>query len=163
NVDGVSSSGTINIDVNPASVDTGAVFDNSPQITRISVPNPQPDGEHSGAFNAIGPSISADGRYIAFIGSDGLPSRGDDKINADIYLYDRSDGSVTALTDAGHIPDAPVGENYDSLPSISLDGRYVVFSGEHEVPGTSGLAPAENVFGIGSGDHISLAGLTGGE
>ena len=135
-LDGVSSTGTVDIDVNPIPVDTGPVFDTSAQITRISVPDPQPPGAHADAFNAIGPSISADGRYVAFIGSDELPGEGDNHVGADIYLYDRLSDTVTSLTDSEHIGNAPSDESYDSLPSISFDGRFVVFTGQHEVTGT---------------------------
>ena len=77
----------------------------SPQITRIAVPRDQSDGEHPVAFNAIGPSISADGRHVVFIGSDALPTPGTgDQHGSDVYLYDRITKHYTALTDFGAHP-----------------------------------------------------------
>jgi VCBS repeat-containing protein len=138
----------------------------SPQVTRIAVPGSQHDGEHPGAFNAIGPSISADGRHVVFIGSDALPTPGTgDHHGSDVYLYDRITKDYTALTDSAHIPNAPIGENYDGLPSISDDGRYVVFRGEHTVAGGELQQPGDQftvTSDAAANTSASVAGLTNG-
>lgn len=70
------------------------------------------------------PSISADGRFVAFASEAQLLS--DDRNNReDIYVFDRQSGSLerASVTSSG------TGGNGDStLPSISADGRFVVFA-----------------------------------
>ena len=133
-IDGISSTGAINIDVNASSGGSGPVFDNSPQITQISVPASPP---HTDATNAIGPSISADGDFVVFTGTAQLPSGQDDgQVGADIYLYNRLDGTITDLS--ALVPNAPAGETYNGLASISLNGDFVVFSGEQTVSDGNG-------------------------
>ncbi len=70
------------------------------------------------------PSISADGRYVAFT-STSLLVPGDLNGRSDVYLRDRAAGttSLVSVSTAG----AP-GTWDSSEPSISADGQYVVFT-----------------------------------
>ncbi len=79
--------------------------------TLEAVPFPQ-FGTSQGASD---PSISDDGRYIAFVTYTGLVPE-DDQTDLDVYVVDRADGSFIAVT-------TKRGEH----GSISADGNFVVF------------------------------------
>lgn len=71
------------------------------------------------------PSISADGRYVAFrSGSPDLVS-GDTNLKDDIFLHDRTTGSTTRISVSSSGGQANL---ESSMPEISDDGRYVAFS-----------------------------------
>jgi Tol biopolymer transport system component len=71
------------------------------------------------------PSISADGRYVAFISSARDLVPGDTNGATDVFVRDRQTGVTTrASVDSAGTQADNVSEN----PSISGDGRYVVFS-----------------------------------
>jgi Tol biopolymer transport system component len=94
--------------------------------TRVSVDIKGGDADAlSGGLGGNGPSISADGRYVAFrsLASDLVPGDGNDL--ADVFVRDLQSGTtVRASVDtAGHDPD---GESTEQ--SISADGRYVAFA-----------------------------------
>ncbi|MEN4006157.1 MAG: hypothetical protein PQ975_06245, partial [Methanobacterium sp.] len=61
------------------------------------------------------PSISADGRYIAFVWSDYCGVRGD------IFVYDQISGTLESVSVSSE-------RVYSWKPSISADGRYVAFA-----------------------------------
>jgi Tol biopolymer transport system component len=70
------------------------------------------------------PSISSDGRYVAFTSVAGNLVAGDTNGTSDVFVYDRQTGEVQRVSVAG---DSTEG-NADSYgPSISGDGRYVAF------------------------------------
>ena len=95
--------------------------------------------DHDGQpINAIGPQASADGRYIAFVGADTLPTvnnQGADGFQ-DVFLYDRLTGNAKSLTDVLVGTALHAGETFTSLPSISGDGHYVVFDGKYQATQT---------------------------
>ncbi len=67
------------------------------------------------------PAISADGRFVAFDSWGGLIP-GDTDFYFDVYLYDQLTGELSIITDPAYgMPTAGAG------PSLSGDGRYVVF------------------------------------
>jgi Tol biopolymer transport system component len=75
---------------------------------------------------SVRPSISADGRYVAFQSWASNLVAGDANGAADIYVYDRTTGKTTR---------ASVGIGAESngsseRPSISANGRYVAFNSE---------------------------------
>jgi len=110
------------------------------------------------------PSLSADGRFVAFssLASNLVP--GDTNTADDIFVHDRESGRTTRVSVAS---DGTQGD-YDSIfPAISADGRYVVFlSGADDlVPGDTNLvndiflrdrgAPEPRPFCFGSGSSGS--------
>jgi Tol biopolymer transport system component len=89
-------------------------------IERVSVNS---DGTQ-GNYDSISPSLSADGRYVAFESDSNNFVPGDTNSRADIFVHDRQTGLIerVSVDSAGIQVD---GGGYD--PSISADGRYVAF------------------------------------
>ena len=86
--------------------------------------------------NSDAPSLSADGRYVAFTSTASNLVPADTNGVTDIFIYDR----VTGQTTRESVGAGGVEANGASfLPSISATGRYVVFgsSATNLVPGTS--------------------------
>ena len=70
-------------------------------------------------FDSLSPSISADGRFVAFIsGANSLVS-GDSNNQFDVFVYDRLTNSTEQLTAGSNGP--------SSAPSISANGAFVTF------------------------------------
>lgn len=91
------------------------------QTTRVSVTS---SGAQSQGGDSLYPSISADGRFVAFRSAAANLVPGDGNQSWDIFLHDRQTGttSLVSASSEGEIAD------HDSLkPSISGDGRFVVF------------------------------------
>ena len=81
-----------------------------------------PTGEANGASNF--PSISADGRYVAFESVANNLVEGDTNGFTDIFVHDRKTGTTT-LVSKGF--DGIPANNQSVRPSISADGLYVAF------------------------------------
>jgi Tol biopolymer transport system component len=92
------------------------------QTTRVSVASNGIQGNGS----SYQPSISADGRYIAFTSwSTNLVAEGETNgFDNDIFVHDRVTGETTRVSVAS---DGTQGNDYSSYPSISADGRHVAF------------------------------------
>jgi Tol biopolymer transport system component len=90
------------------------------------------DGDGAGGDgNSLAPSISADGRYVAFISRAKNLSAAAKSGRQEVYVRDMNAGTTTLVSRAGGV-DGAVAE-YDSYtPSISADGRYVAFSSAAE-------------------------------
>jgi Tol biopolymer transport system component len=87
----------------------------------------------SGAAGAVGdqasidPSISADGRYVAFRSdADNLDPDSDDAVT-DVFVRDLQADTTTLVSRASGAAGA-VGNDGSSTPSISADGRHVAFA-----------------------------------
>jgi Tol biopolymer transport system component len=73
---------------------------------------------------SFSPSISPDGRYVAFVSSASTLVEGDTNRSADIFVHDRQTGQIKRVSVASNGTEG----NGDSLsPSISAEGRYVAF------------------------------------
>ncbi|MDT7943806.1 MAG: hypothetical protein RQ985_04565, partial [Dehalococcoidia bacterium] len=101
------------------------------QTTRVSVASDGTQG-HSASDH---PSISADGRYVAFesFASNLVP--GDTNGKRDVFVHDRLTGQTARVSVAS---DGTQGNGDSIYPSISADGRYVAF-----VSGASNLVPGD--------------------
>jgi len=88
--------------------------------TRVSIAS---DGTQSNGASSI-PSISADGRYIAFYSTATNLVLGDTNNTYDVFVHDRQTGATTRVSVAS---DGTQGNNWSSWPSISADGRCVAF------------------------------------
>lgn len=86
------------------------------QISRISVNNQGVEGN----ADSIQPVIAANGRFIAFSSKATNFVAGETNTAADIFIYDMQTQQIRGIN--------PLDSNGDSLnPSISADGRWVVF------------------------------------
>ncbi len=88
------------------------------------------------AGQSVSPTVSADGRYVAFMSRADLTCAGepacpreppDGNGVADVYLRDTATNTTTRVS-RGHLGRDPDGPSYD--PAISGDGRYVAFVSE---------------------------------
>ncbi|MBI3988598.1 MAG: PD40 domain-containing protein, partial [candidate division NC10 bacterium] len=106
------------------------------QTTRVSVAS---DGTQTNSWSDF-PSISADGRYVAFdsIASNLVP--GDTNGFGDVFVHDQVTGQTTRFSIASDGREANGGSSW---PSISADGRYVAFasSANNLVPGDTNDHP----------------------
>jgi LPXTG-site transpeptidase (sortase) family protein len=88
--------------------------------TRVSVDSGGAEGNASSAY----PSISADGRYVAFHSYAANLVGGDTNGDQDIFVHDRIANTTTRIS----VNSSNIQGNGDSYhPSISADGRYVTF------------------------------------
>ncbi len=90
------------------------------QTTRVSVAS---DGTQSNQ-HSYNPSISADGRFVAFESVASNLVSGDTNNHPDIFVHDRQTGQTTRVSVAS---DGAQANDFSSNPSISADGRYVAF------------------------------------
>lgn len=98
------------------------------RTTLVSVASSGAQANGSSAYPFIGaPSISADGRYVAFISYASNLVAGDTNNFADVFVRDRVAKKTERVSVAfnGAQANAPL---IESTPSISADGRYVAFS-----------------------------------
>ena len=91
------------------------------QTTRISVAS---DGTQGNAWADI-PSISADGRYVAFQSESSNLVSDDTNGLTDVFIHDQQTGQTTRISLAS---DGTHGNEDAAVPSISADGRYVAFA-----------------------------------
>jgi Tol biopolymer transport system component len=90
------------------------------QTTRVSVAS---DGSQGNSHSRY-PSISADGRYVAFHSDATNLVGGDTNGHGDVFVHDRQTGQTTRVSVAS---DGSQGNSYSRNSSISADGRYVAF------------------------------------
>jgi len=88
--------------------------------TRVSVAS---DGAQGNDYS-YSPSISADGRYVAFDSSASNLVSGDTNGARDVFVHDRQGGGTTRVSVTS---DGAQGGTGSWNPSISADGRYVAF------------------------------------
>ena len=90
----------------------------------------------AGGNNSEEPSLSADGRYLAFASTAPDLVPGGDGVQSEVFVHDRSTGviSIVSVTSGG-----ARGNLYSYDPRISADGRYVAFRSI-----ASNLVPGDN-------------------
>ena len=99
------------------------------QAGATEVVSERPDGEGTNG-PASQPSLSADGRFVAFVSAaDGLVP-GDDNLGSDVFVRDRASGTTTAasVSSSGALPQYVSRRPESEQPTLSADGRYVAFS-----------------------------------
>jgi len=115
----------------------------------------QSPGGNLGPCNAS-PSISADGRYVAFASeaSDLVP--GDTNDQCDVFVHDRHTGQTTRISVAS---DGRQGNGDSNEPSVSADGWYVAFesAAAHLVPGDYDRLPDIFVHDRRTGDTVRIS------
>lgn len=92
-------------------------------IERVSVAS---DGTEGYGFSR-GASLSADGRYVAFVSSAANLVAGDTNDASDIFVRDRLSRTTVRVSVASDGTEATGGS---SSPAVSADGRYIAFSSE---------------------------------
>jgi Tol biopolymer transport system component len=101
--------------------DGNGVFDEEPAtLERVSL---GPDGVKGDSYSLI-PSISADGRFVAFSSLASNLVSGDHNGEIDAFVRDRATGTTTRVS-VGWDGQEPDGESYG--PRISADGKFVAF------------------------------------
>jgi Tol biopolymer transport system component len=102
---------------------------------RVSVSTTGVEGNRASA----GPSISADGRVVAFDSLATNLAAGDTNGKRDVFVHDRVTGETT-LVSLGQ--GGTAANNESQSPSVSADGRYVAFESlaSNLVPGDTNLA-----------------------
>lgn len=97
------------------------------------------------------PSISADGRYVAYVSNgDGIVP-GDNNGAADVFLRDRVLATTVLISQSNQ---GVIGDWYSSFPSISADGRLVAFLSQAQ-----NFHPSATIFGKW---HLYLRDLIAG-
>ncbi len=89
--------------------------------TRVSVASAGTQGNQ----NSFAPSISADGRFVAFysLATDLVPGP-DTNGGADVFIHDRATSQTTRISQT---PTGAFGAGASYNPSVSADGRFVAF------------------------------------
>ena len=118
---------------------------NNPQLKRISLTadgKERNQGEES-ANRIVEPSISGNGRYIAFTTTASNMVPGDDKIFQDVFIYDaQTNTTIIASTTAdGKFGNADSPIEQGEKIAISYDGNYVAYS----TKATNLGVPASNI------------------
>ncbi len=129
--------------------DGNGIFDEGNGLTTlvsVSSGGAQPNG------NSVVPSISADGRHVAFMSAANNVVENDSNFGgADVFVHDRQTGTTVLVSRASSGVQGN-GENYLGLgvgPShraISSDGRYVVFSSTSTNLVPDDINSADDVF-----------------
>lgn len=91
------------------------------------------------------PSISADGRFVAFSTFDSLVPEDTRQSSLDIYLRDRVSGTTELISvNSDEIP----ADGRSEAPSVSADGRFVAFQSDsgNIAPEQGSLFPDEDIF-----------------
>ena len=92
---------------------------------RVSVSS----GGVQGNQSSLAPSISSDGRFVAFFSSADDLVVGDTTVNFDVFVHDRQ----TRTTDRVSVSSSGTQGNLNSFsPSVSGDGRFVAFASDSD-------------------------------
>jgi Tol biopolymer transport system component len=106
--------------------------------TRVSVDSFGAEGDNNSNF----PSISSDGRYVAFesfaINLVGVGN--DNNLSTDVFVHDRQTGATTRVSVDSTGTEGDAGSR---VPSISEDGQYVAFESD-----------ATNLVGVGNDTNV---------
>ena len=92
-------------------------------VNTTSVVSAAPDGANADNDSDT-PSVSSDGRYVAFASSATNLVAGDTNGQRDVFVRDMSTGTVVRVSVSS---DEVEGDSSSGDPSISSDGRYVAF------------------------------------
>jgi Tol biopolymer transport system component len=107
--------------------------------TTVLVSRAGKSGE-GGNANSLEPSISADGRFVAFVSRATNLSPAAKKGTREVFVRDMQTGNVTLVSRATG-PNGAAAVGYTGEPSISADGRFVAFTSFS--PTLSGQTAAE--------------------
>ena len=103
---------------------TGDVFVHDRTTNQTTLVSVATDGTQGDAFSTS-PSMSGDGRYVAFYSQSTTLVAGDSNFDYDVFVRDRNTNQTTRVSVAS---DGTEGTGTSWAPAISADGRYVAFS-----------------------------------
>jgi Tol biopolymer transport system component len=115
-----------------------------------------------GDANSYGASISADGRYVAFVSGASTLVADDTNGTFDVFVRDRLRGRTRRVSVS---TSGLQGDGDSFAPSISADGRYVAFASRastlvaHDTNGMQDLLVRDRQLGVTRRVSISTAGL----
>ncbi|MFI2618386.1 RICIN domain-containing protein [Streptomyces sp. NPDC018584] len=122
---------------------------------RVSVAS----GGAQGNYGASAPSISADGRHVAFQSFSATLVPGDVNNEWDVFVRDRQTGTTQRISETGEGND---GYDNSTRPSISADGGHIAYlsNSAHLVAGDTNNQHDVFVWGRQSGatERVSVAG-----
>lgn len=121
-------------DVFRKDLQTGAI-----DLVSSSATGAQGDG-NSGDFSA--PTVSADGRYVAFESRASNLVAGDTNATRDVFRKDLQTGAVVRVS----APDGGQGNDFSVAGAISADGRYVAFASRASNLAAGDSAGTDDVF-----------------
>lgn len=103
---------------------------NAVVLERISVSSSGTEGNGSSGW----PSMSADGRYVAFASAASNLVAGDTNDKLDVFVRDRQTNTIERISQSAS---GQQGDGHSTSPRITPDGRYVVFESDADnlVPG----------------------------
>jgi Tol biopolymer transport system component len=126
------------------------------ETTRVSVDSAGIEGDNNSNF----PSISDDGRYVAFESDADNLVADDNNGSTDVFVHDRQTGATTRVSvDLAGVED--IGDSNN--PSISADGSSVTFQSDADdlVAGDTNFAPdifVDDLQGAGGGGGSNSGG-----
>ncbi len=126
--------------------------------TRLSVDSNGAEGD----YTSFQPSMSADGRYVAFTSYARNLAPGQTNLAGNVYVRDRVAGTTTRVTQSND------GVVINALPSISGDGRYVAFRSDDPnlvpKPNRNGdVFVRDRVSGTTTNVNVSAGGAQGND
>jgi Tol biopolymer transport system component len=134
------------------------------ETTRVSVASDGTQGNGKSKF----PSISSDGRFVAFVSDASNLVQGDTNDSADVFVHDRQTGETTRVSvrsDGMEVNNAYVSISHIIREYISADGRYVTFTSNADnlVPGDTNGVSDVFVHDRQSGKTIRISVASDGE
>ena len=135
--------------------DTGGPIDTDiflyDRVTRTTTQvNLGPDGlSDSGTPGQERTTLSADGRYIAFVSGEDKLVTGDTNSSWDVFVRDRVTATTTRVSVAD---DGSQSDGYSYSPSISADGHHVAFTTSATNLGGDGTSRKFNLYVRGLGN-----------
>lgn len=120
------------------------LFDSQTNTTTIisRLPGSPVAGSCSNLGNSSYPSISADGRFIAFLSSNASLVVGDSNARDDVFVFDRINNTIerVSISSSG----TQINSNADIEQTITANGRFVVFSAGGNIATPS--SPATQIY-----------------
>jgi Tol biopolymer transport system component len=100
------------------------IFTRAPLVNETTLLSTDGNGNPAQSFDTQGPSISADGQYIAFWSSSSLTPL-DNYAGRDVFLRDRQGSNPASLVSIDS--NGLQGNGGSAYPSVNADGRYIAF------------------------------------
>jgi Tol biopolymer transport system component len=154
--------GSRDVFVRDRDADGDGIYDEAGAISTVRV-SVRSDGTEADQASAA-PSISGDGRYVAFVSDATNLVANDTNGSTDVFVHDLQTGTTTrASVDSADVE----GNGISNFPSISSDGRYVAFESDatnlvaDDTLGFSDVFVHDRQTGVTTRASVDLAGVEG--